>query len=201
MKKLIAVAVFAAAAPAWAATAAEPVVGERVRARIQNGDGSRMWVTGRLMEADAGSLMVQPAKGEPVMVPLARVERFDRSRGRRSGGKGALRGAAFGLASGAVLGAAVGALGTDTSPSPACQTPPSGDAQWMEAIACGLSGGSRGEGAALGAVLVGATGAVVGAVVGGIAPGERWERAEPGALRLSVMPTRGGVGARLTLSF
>src|SRR6187431_2208819 len=88
MKMLIAVAVLAAATPALAES--QPAAGARVRARFLAADGSRTALTGRLVAADADSVTIQPAQGAPVVVPLGRIDRFDRSWGRRSAGAGAL---------------------------------------------------------------------------------------------------------------
>jgi hypothetical protein len=179
MKKLIAVAVLAAATPALAETRPAAAEGDRVRARIQNRDGSRSWLTGRVVETGAGSLTMQPEKGEAVVVPLERLDRFDRSLGRRGAGEGLLRGAGAGFVAGAVTGAVVGAASGG------------GEGEWF----------SSGESALAGGILLGASGAVLGAVVGLAAPGERWEKAQPGAVRVSVAPTLGGVGARVRFSF
>lgn len=202
MKKLIAVAVFAAAAPASAETVSDLASGARVRVRIVNADRSRTSLTGRLLEATDGTLTIQPAKGAPVTVPLRSLDRFDRSLGRRSSGMGILRGAGVGLASGIVAGAVVGAVSTNPSPGPACPTSPVyGDEKWTDLIACGWGGASRSEGAAIGAVLYGTAGAIVGGIAGGISPGERWQKASAERVRLSVGPRQGGLGAGVQVSF
>jgi hypothetical protein len=50
-------------------------------------------------------------------------------------------------------------------------------------------------------VVLGIAGAALGGLLGLGAPGERWEKAEPGAWRVSVAPTREGVGATVRFSF
>jgi hypothetical protein len=188
-----------AASPVLAEVAPPAAPGERVRVRLLDEHGARAVVTGRLLRTDPDSLTVQPPKGAPVTLPLARLERLERSLGRRSRGRGALHGAAFGLAGGMVVGASAGLLaGSDARPA-ACDAP-QGDGAWLNAIACGIRF-SAAEKAGIGAVAIGAVGAVTGGVVGAIAPGERWQKGKPERLRFAVGPQRGGVGASVQLRF
>ena len=202
MKRIAAVLVLAAT-PSLALAGAhdEHAAGDRVRARIQGAKGADEWIVGRLLDADDASVTIRSATGDAVVVPLRRLDRLDRSLGRRSAGRGALRGAGLGFASGAVLGALAGAVGSDGGSSPACNAPPRGDAQWLEAAACGASLGTGAENAVMGAAVMGAAGAVVGGLVGSLAPGERWERTSVERVRVSIEPRRGGVGAAVRLSF
>jgi uncharacterized protein YndB with AHSA1/START domain len=179
MKKLIAVAVLAAGTPAFAEARAAAPVGPRVRARFVTADGSRTSVTGRVLAADLDSMTILPAQGEAVVVPVGRIDRFDRSGGRRSRGGGLLRGAGLGFALGAVSGTLVEATATREERGTA----------------------TRGENVFFGAVALGASSALLGAVVGVFAPGEHWVRTEPGKVRVTLAPTRGGAAASVRVSF
>jgi hypothetical protein len=197
MKRIAAVAVLTAAPSlALAASRPEPAAGDRVRARIQDAKGAEAWIVGRLVGADDASVTIRSATGDAVVVPLRRLDRLDRSLGRRSARRGALRGAGFGFASGAVLGALAGAVGSDGGSSPACDAPPRGDAQWLEAAACGASLGRGPESATMGAAVLGTAGAVLGGLVGSLAPGERWERTSVERVRVSIE-----LGAAVSFSF
>ena len=134
-----------------------------MRARIQDAKGAEEWIVGRLVDADDASVTIRSATGDAVVVPLRRLDRLDRSLGRRSARRGALRGAGLGFASGAVLGALAGAVGSDGGRSPACDAPPRGDAQWLEAAVCGASLGRGPESATMGAAVLGTAGAVLNA--------------------------------------
>jgi hypothetical protein len=202
MKELIAaVLMIAAVTPVYAAAEAELASGDRVRISIVDGAGARTSLSGQVLNVTDEALTIQPRKGAPATVPLRSLDSLDRSLGRRSAGKGFLRGAGVGLAAGLVLGAVGGAASAQTHAPAACFTPPSGDAQWLDAIACGIGRQSRTEVAAVGAVLLGTTGAVVGGVAGALAPGERWQKASPERVRLSVGPRHGGLGAAIQISF
>jgi hypothetical protein len=202
MKRIAAVFVLAATPSlALAGSQDELAAGGRVRARIQDAKGADEWIVGRLVDADDASVTIRTARGEAVAIPLRRLDRLDRSLGRRSAGRGALRGAGLGFASGAVLGALAGAVGSDGGSSPACNAPPRGDAQWLEAAACGASLGRGPESATMGAAVLGTAGAVLGGLVGSLAPGERWERTSVEHVRVSIEPRRGGVGGAVSFSF
>jgi hypothetical protein len=179
MKRLIAVAVLAAATPALAEVQPAAPVGPRVRARFLGVDGSRTSLTGRVLAADRDSMTILPAQGDAVVVPLGRIDRFDRSGGRRSRGHGLLRGAGLGLATGTVSGTLIGVAST-TSEKRSSET---------------------GENALYGGVAFGVFGAFLGGIVGALAPGEQWVRTEPGSVRVTVSPARGGIAASVRLSF
>jgi hypothetical protein len=151
-----------------------PPEGERVRARTVGWKDREEWVVGRLLDVGEDSIRIQPAQGEAVEIPLRRLDRLDRSLGQRGLGKSTLRGAGGGLLGGAALGALVGAMG---------------------------SGGLIDFEPEETAVALGVAGAVLGGFIGLGAPGERWEKTEPRAWRLSVAPARGGVGATVRFSF
>jgi hypothetical protein len=159
---------------ARAQSAGLPAEGERVRARLVDWKDREDWVVGRLVEVGDGSIRIKPAKGEVVEIPLRRLDRLDRSLGQRSLGKSTLRGAGYGLVGGAALGVLVGSMGSGGFLAPEPQ----------EA-----------------AVVVGLAGAALGGFIGLGAPGERWEKTEPGAWRVSVAPARGGVAASVRFSF
>lgn len=174
-----AVALGAAGAPlaAQARAAAPFAEGDRVRL-----DLGRRKETFEVVGLAADTLVVRrEGFAEPRRIPLAAIERAERSEGRRSAGQGFLRGAGWGLAGGAVLGAVAGYAGGDDDPSPA---------SWVT-----FSAESK---AAMGAIVFGGIGGIVGGVFGAARPGERWTRVEL-APRVSVLPMRRGVGVRVGL--
>jgi hypothetical protein len=117
---------------------------------------------------------------DSVTCALSNLTRLDRYRGRgRKTWKGALIGAGSGVALGALIGLARG--GT---------------------LDMGAWGKIRGVGVmAVFAAAFGETGAVVGLIVGSTLKGDRWQRVPLGRVRVSVAPTRNGIGVGASIGF
>jgi hypothetical protein len=171
----------AAAVPAF--PQADPVVasGDKVRFIVAGSNFRHLGAT--VMEVQPDALVVRTSAGEqPRRIALSGVSRLEVARGRRSNfGKGFLIGFIPGAAFGAVAGAGL-----------SC-----GDG----ATNCASAGG-----ALVGAAVVGATTGLLGGLIGHAVRTDRWVPVptQPrGRARLggAVIPARGGVGARLSVTF
>jgi len=153
------------------------------RVRVTAPGFAKKPIVGTLTAVDDTTVTVQRSKeSENVAIARGALTQFEISR--KSSRKG--KGAGIGALAGAGVGAAIGfAAGED------CGAP---DAP---SIVCFSRGAS--------AVGVGLAGAVVGSIVGVIvAPGEKWETANPDSLKINVTllrGRRGGVGFMLSLRF
>ncbi len=120
------------------------------RIRITVNKPSKHFFIGTLVSADADSLRFADSSGVSA-IPIASVDRLERSRGRRSNaGRGALIGGLIGAGAGLVLGLAASAE----------------EGGWYEVGA---------EDVAVATVFLGAIAGSVGALIGAASKGERWE--------------------------
>ena len=160
----------------WRPPGADPLpTGQRVRF-VSAALGGRT-LTGNLLAIDDETLLVKLAgRAEPLRLRRASVERFEVSRGRRSGaGKGALVGGLSLLVVGALAHNLCGF-------NPDCEGPPP---PTSEDTVTRLASSA-------------AVGAGIGALFGSAFGGERWERVP---LSVAVAPQRRGARAALTLRF
>lgn len=161
---LLALAALAAVVPAPAAAqeAAPPTpVDSLAWVRVQQRFAVPRRVTGVLFAADSQSVTVRPAAGvEPVVVPLAELERMHVSLGRRSRGEGALRGARYGLLGGLAVSAVLVAIGAANDAQDPC-----GECFISATAISGILG-----------VALTTTTTVGGAIFGAASPGEKWVR-------------------------
>lgn len=111
---------------------------------------------------------------EPVTVRREAITRLEVRHGGRSRGTAGALGAVVGGAVGALVGLGAG----DDDP--------------------GLVAFSAGDKAAMLGILGAGTGLLIGLVAGG---GDRWESVDPGGVRVSIGPARGGVAAALEIGF
>jgi hypothetical protein len=95
-RSLLVVLTFLAAAPAAAQVADGPAPGDRLRVHAPGWLGERQLV-GRFMGRDSVALLLSPRYAPRARVPLASIERLERSRGPRRGVR-TLLGALAGLA-------------------------------------------------------------------------------------------------------
>ena len=197
MKRSLAMAVFVlnvagAGGPPASAGEGEPTADGR-RVRISAPGFAKKPIIGTLIAIDGTRVTVQRAKeSERVAIPRDAVARFEISRKNSRKGTGAGIGALTGAGFGAAIGFAAGEE---------CGAPDASSTGLWPSRRLSILCFSRGESAAG----VGLAGAVLGAIVGAIvAPGEKWETANPDSLKVSVTPLpggRGGVGLMLSLSF
>jgi hypothetical protein len=162
-----------------AAWAQEPTAALRAGDRIRyRPPGSGGLSTGRVVDIQEGWLLVQPGPNrEPVRVAVSSLARLEVHRGRRSLAK---EGAILGFLPGAIYGGLFGAYG-------ACDDQGSG---------CNPLGG-----ALLGALMVGGVTSGAGALIGLPFKTDRWEKLPVRNVRVAVIPTRGGVGASVSVGF
>lgn len=167
-----------AAAPLAAQAPADS--GARVRVRVAL---PRIAGTFHVLAATPDSLVLQRDPGSPVhRVAVASIERLDVSRGPRSAGAGFGRGLLIGGLIGAGVGIATGLASGSDDP---------GGFLAMDAEAKALGGG----------LVLGVGGGLVGGLIGALAPGERWQRVEPGRVAVVAPPGGRGVGLRLAGAF
>jgi hypothetical protein len=131
-----------------------------------------------VVDVQEGWLLVQPGPDrDPARVAVSSLARLDVHRGRRTRAK---EGAIIGFIPGAIFGGLVGAYG-----------------------ACDDQGGdcSPLSGALLGALMVGGVTSGAGALIGLPFRTDRWEKVPVRDVRVAVIPTRGGVGAAVSVGF
>jgi hypothetical protein len=178
MQKRLLAALVLAAATAGADEARGIAAGDKVR--LTPSSGRRFSAV--VVEADGDALVVRTGpEAAPTRVPLAGLERMQVARGRRGHFK---TGALIGFLPGFLFGGFVGgALGCDDQ-GPGCSA--GGDALRLGAITGGITG-------------------LAGGLVGLAIRTDRWQDvAAPGPrarVGVSLLPTAGGAGARIGLSF
>jgi len=157
---------------ATASPAETAVVGVGSRVRIFAPEVGGEPVIGRVVNLEAGALVVQGADGEPPKrVVLGPTTRIDVSGGRTSkAGRGALLGVAFGAAPGLLM--TFGDYNSDPDVSPGY------------------------------VALVGAAGgAAVGAAIGWAIKSEKWLPAKAPQIAAGIAPVRGGFGFSLRVAW
>jgi RNase P/RNase MRP subunit p29 len=165
------------------------LVGKRLRLTMRSGARHSEPVMGTVVAETERTLRMDTGALNNVVVLRNDIANVEISRAPSRKGHGA----AIGFLVGAVAGAGLGyALGDDSQGAPFCT--------FDGCATLGPFGPTRAEGALLLGALFGGLGAGLGALR---APGERWEPMPVGTaqVRASVIPLRGGVGARLSLSF
>ena len=134
------------------------------------------------MSVDDISVVVNERPGvEPATLPLALVQKFEVSEGRKAKtGKGALIGGASGAAAGVAAGLIVCASGD-------CLTSGSGDLTGLVSTVLGVGGGLFGVG--------------MGCLIGSRMHSEQWRVIPRSDLRMNVIPSQDGVRLGLSLTF
>lgn len=167
-------------APVVADAQASPVVaGARVRVTAPSIDLRRYVTT--IVDV-RGDSIVLGVRDNSRSVALADVTALEVSAGKR---RRFLRSAGLGLGIGAIVGAVVGAASYE-------------ECVPTEFLGCFLAPESRGQSAAMGAVVLGAVGLLTGAVVGVVRRTDRWVSVDM-PLRASIKPTASG-GMSVTIS-
>ena len=129
--------------------------GTRIRFEMRNGARHE----GRLVALSPDTLRATWLGATETAIPVSEVQKLEVMSGRR---RRVTRSLLIGTGVGAALGTVAGAMTYKP-----CET--------TEFLGCFMEPKSRGESAALGALLAGVTGLVVGGVVG-LVPRDRWER-------------------------
>jgi hypothetical protein len=155
-----------------AAEAAKPGV-----PRVRVTTSGEKTIVGSLVGLTPDELVVAKGEDEEVRLKRAAVTRLEVSQRRGNRGKSIGRGLLVGAAVGAAIGVAAGE-----------------DCSKGRQMIC-FDRGATGAG-------IGFLGAVTGSLVGlAVSHGEKWQEASPDALRLAIIPRKGGVALRVAFAF
>jgi hypothetical protein len=191
MRSTMLLVVFALASPVGAVAQPLPLQpGQRVRVTVPTAGLSRADAEYRQMAGDSLVVLVHPVRGdrrtggvEPqssrvMQLPLSAVTRLEAYRGRHTSGGRAMQMGGFGTVLGAVFGTVIGA-----------------------SFDQGCSGSCMQFGAYGGFVIGAGAGFVVGALAGALIESDRWDDVRVDRLRVSIAPTRNGVGLGASIGF